>query len=158
MSLLALSQYPYTDEVQAIKRYLDDVGIIVDPDLADPGRFFDSLWLKGWPDMVIFGAGRSANTLVNFHRQFGPEPMSNYASFKRLPELTALAEKSLTINDVNGQKEITKQLVDLMYEELPALPLFLVPQAIVVQPGVHVTWVKIQMVTRYAGDEWIEKK
>ena len=158
VSLLALSQYPYTDEVQAIKRYLDDVGIIVDPDLADPGRFFDSLWLKGWPDMVIFGAGRSANTLVNFHRQFGPEPMSNYASFKRLPELTALAEKSLTINDVNGQKEITKQLVDLMYEELPALPLFLVPQAIVVQPGVHVTWVKIQMVTRYAGDEWIEKK
>ena len=84
--------------------------------------------------------------------------MSNYASFKRSPKLTALAEKSLTINDVNGQKEITKQLVDLMYEELPALPLFLVPQAIVVQPGVHVTWVKIQMVTRYAGDEWIEKK
>jgi peptide/nickel transport system substrate-binding protein len=157
VKLLAQSNPPYTDEVQAIKRYLDEVGITVDPDLADPGRFFGSFWRNGWQDKALSVASNSANKLVSFHRFFGPDPMANMASFKRPPELIALAEKSLTLKNENEQKEITKQLARIISDEALAVPLYLVPTSIVHQPYVHINWLKIQMVTRHTGDEWMEK-
>lgn len=157
VKILALAAAPTPDEVQAIKRYLDDVGIIIDPDLADPGRYYGSFWQKGWSDMVLGVATNSANYLTSFHRFFGPDPMTNMASFKRPPELVALAEKSLTLKSENEQKEICKPLSKMIFDEALAVPLYLVPMSIVHQPWVHVTWLKIQMVTRYTGDEWMEK-
>jgi peptide/nickel transport system substrate-binding protein len=155
--LMAMSMPPWTDEVAAIKRYLDEVGIKVDPDMADPGRFFGSLWLQGWPDMCLFLTGMDPNYLVTFHRQFGPEPMANYASFKRPPELIALADKSLTMKTDKEQQEITKQLVRMMADEALVIPLYRVPNAYIAQPYVHTTLFKEQMVARYTGDEWMEK-
>jgi peptide/nickel transport system substrate-binding protein len=156
VKLLAMTAPPWPDEVQAIKRYLDEVGIVVEPDMADAGRFFQSLWLKGWQDMALFLCGRSANGLVNFHRQFGPEPMSNYASFKRPPDLVALAEKSLTLTNSSEQRETTRQLIRMMSDEALVIPLYLAPIVIVHRPWVHTNWLKIQMVTRYTGEEWID--
>ncbi len=155
--LMVQTPPPWPDEAQAIKRYLDEVGIYVDLDMADPGRFFQNLWLQGWQDAALFLCGRSANGLANFHRQFGPEPMANYASFKRPPELIALAERSLTLTSESDQKEITRQLVRMMSDEALVVPLYLAPVSIVHQPWAHINWLRIQMVTRYAGDEWIEK-
>ena len=86
VKLLSLSMPPWTDEAAAVKRYLDEVGIKVDPDSADPGRYFGSVYVKGWQDMVLWITGMDPNYLITFHRQFGPEPMANYASFKRPPE------------------------------------------------------------------------
>jgi peptide/nickel transport system substrate-binding protein len=157
VKVLAMTAPPSPDEVQAIKRYLDEVGITIDPDLADTGRFFSSFWLKGWQDMALSNSSLSANYLTTFHRFFGPDPMANMASFKRPPELIALAEKSLTLTNQNDQKEITKQLVKMMFDEALAVPLYLVPTSIVHQPWVHVNWLKIQLVTRYTGEEWIDK-
>jgi ABC-type transport system substrate-binding protein len=143
--------------VAAIKRYLDDVGMTVDPDMADPGRFFGTLWLQGWQDMILFLTGMDPNYLVTFHRQFGPEPMANYASFKRPPELLDLAEKSLHLKTEAEQKAITKQLVRLMADEALVIPLFRVPNAYIIQPYVHTTFFKEQMVARRTYDEWMEK-
>jgi peptide/nickel transport system substrate-binding protein len=155
--MTAMSPPPWPDEVAALKRYLDEVGIKIDPDMADPGRFFGTLWLNGWPDMILFLTGMDPNYLVTFHRQFGPDPMANYASFKRPPELIALAEKSLTLKTDKEQQEITKQLVRLMADEALVIPLYRVPNAYIVQPYVHTTLFKEQMVTRYTGDEWMDK-
>ena len=47
VKLLSMTAPPYPDEAQAIKRYLDEVGIMVDPDLADTGRFFSRLLAEG---------------------------------------------------------------------------------------------------------------
>jgi ABC-type transport system substrate-binding protein len=157
VKLLAQSNPPYPDEVQAIKRYLDEVGITVDPDLADPGRFFGSFWRTGWQDMALSVASNSANYLVSFHRFFGPDPMANMASFKRPQELITLAEKSLGLRNENDQKEITRQLARIISDEALAVPLYLVPTSIVHQPFVHINWLKIQMVTRHTEDEWMDK-
>ena len=140
--LLVETPPPWPDEAQAIKRYLDEVGISVDLDMADPGRFFQNIWLKGWQDAALFLEGRSANGLVNFERQFGPEPLTNLVSFERPPELTALAEKALTLTNPNEQKEITGQLVKIMADEALVLPLYLAPMSIVHQPWVHINWLR----------------
>ena len=66
---------------------------------------------------------------------FGPEPMSNLASFKRPPELIALAEKSLTMNNQDEQKEITRQLVNMMFDEALAFPCTLRQYPSSISPG-----------------------
>jgi ABC-type oligopeptide transport system substrate-binding subunit len=97
------------------------------------------------------------NYLITFHRQFGPEPISNYASFKRPPELADLAEKSLHLKTDAEQKAITKKLVRLLADEALVIPLYRVPNSYVIQPYVHTTFFREQMVARRTYDEWMDK-
>jgi ABC-type transport system substrate-binding protein len=157
IKMIAMAVPPWPDEIQAVKRYLDDVGITVDPDMADPGRFFGALWQKGWQDTILFLTGMDPNYLITFHRQFGPEPQSNYASLKRPPELIALAEKSLTMLNEKDQKEITKPLVRMIADEALVIPLYRAPAAYIIQPWVHTTYLKEQLVARRTYDEWMDK-
>jgi peptide/nickel transport system substrate-binding protein len=157
VKLIAMAVPPWPDEAQAVKRYMDDAGFKVELDMADPGRFFQTLWMRGWPDMILFLTGMDPNYLMTFHRQFGPEPMSNYASLKRPPDLVALAEKSLTLLNEKDQIEITKPLVRMMADEALVIPLYRAPAAYMIQPWVHTTYLKEQLVARRTYDEWMDK-
>ncbi len=158
VKLLAMAVPPWPDEAQAVKRYLDDAGISVDLDMADPGRYFSSMWQSGWPDLLLGLMGMDPVFLVSFHRLFGPEPMSNLASFRRPPELVSMAERSLALKTETEQKDVTKQLVRLMADDALAIPLYTVPRAFLVQPNFHTTFLKEHVVTRYTADEWLDKK
>jgi peptide/nickel transport system substrate-binding protein len=157
IKLLSLAAPPMSDWAQAIKGYLDQAGMTVDLDLADPGRFYGSLYGTGWPDMALFASGQTANFFVTFHRQFGPDPWFNYPSFAKPPELMALAEKSLSYRNESAQKEATKQFVKIMYDEALIIPLFLMTTPAVYGPNVHVTFPGIQHITRYTAEEWMDK-
>ena len=62
----------WEDQAQAIKRYLDEAGIITEIDMADAGRFFSMYWgQQGWDDMLLFLQASSPNTLLCLHRTFG---------------------------------------------------------------------------------------
>jgi ABC-type transport system substrate-binding protein len=157
VKLVAMAVPPWPDEAQAIKRYMDDAGFTVDLDMADPGRFYQTLWRNGWPDMILFLIGMDPNYLMTFHRQFGPDPMSNYASLKRPPELVALAEKSLTLLNEKDQKEITYPLVRMIADEALVIPLYRAPGAYIIQPWVHTTFLREQLVARRTYEEWMDK-
>jgi peptide/nickel transport system substrate-binding protein len=157
VKMLVMAVRPWPDEAQAIKRYLDEVGITVDIDVADPGRFFSAMWKDGWPDLLLNLHGMDLAFLVSLHRTIGPEPMSNLASFKRPPEMSAIAEKSLTLKSEKDQKEATRQWVKNVSDEALLIPLYLVPRAYIIQPWVHTTFLKEHTVARHTGDEWMEK-
>jgi ABC-type oligopeptide transport system substrate-binding subunit len=106
--------------------------------------------------MMLFLTGLDPNYLITFHRQFGPQPMANYVSFERPPELTELANKSLQLQFEEEQINITKQLVRMMADECLVIPLYLAPSSYVTRPYVHSTFLKESMVTRYTGDEWMD--
>jgi len=156
VQMMAMTMPPWPDEATAMKSYLDAVGIRAEVDLADPGRFSGAVWQNGWQDMVLFFTGMDVNYLVQFHRMFGPEPMSNFASFVRPPGLVALGEQSLGLFDENEQKEITKKLVRLMADEALVIPMYLAPNAYMIQPWVHTTFLKEANVTRRIYDDWME--
>ena len=157
IKMMALSNPPWPDELTSIKRYLDEVGIRVESDLADPGRFFGSVYMQGWKDSVLWLTGMDPNYLITFHRQFGPEPMANYASFERSPELMALAEKSLQLQSDAEQEAITKDLVRLMADEAVVIPLYRAPSAYIIQPYVHTTFLQELMVARLTYNEWMDE-
>ena len=157
VKLVTMAVPPWPDEAQAIKRYMDDAGFTVDLDMADPGRFYQTLWMRGWPDMILFLTGMDPNYLISFHRNLGPDPMSNFASLKRPPDLVSLSQKSLTLVNEKEQMEITKPLVRMISDEALVVPLYLVPAAYVIQPWVHTTYLKEQLVTRRYFEEWMDK-
>jgi len=44
----------------------------------------------------------------------------------------------------------------MMADECLVIPLYLAPSTYLIRPHVHSTFLKESMVTRYAGDEWMD--
>lgn len=157
LKLLVMTAPPWPDEAQAIKRYLDDVGIMVEVDLADPGRFYNSVWVTGWEDMALFFTGLDLNYLTTIHAWFGHEPKTNLASFKRPPELIAMSKESITYVDETMQKSISKKIVRLIADEALMVPIFNVPAAYIKQPWVHTDYLQTGFIRWKLYDTWMEK-
>jgi hypothetical protein len=68
-----------------------------------------------------------------------------------------LGEQSLAVLDEKGQKEITGKLVRLMADEALVIPMYRAPNAYMIQPWVHTTFLTESNVTRRAYDDWMDK-
>lgn len=157
VKLTAMAVGTWPQEAEAIAGFLRDIGIDVKVDLADPGRFFNTLWLEGWEDLILFLTGVDPNYLQTFFAQFGPEPQANYASFKRPPDLIEMCEEAYKAYDVESQQAMTKKLVRLMADECLVIPVYHVPSAYMVQPWAHTTFLREHMVARQTYNEWLEE-
>ena len=146
------------DLATAIKSYMDQAGFEVDIDVADPGRFFGSVWGTGFDDMALFFTGLDPNYLVTFQRWFSHDPATNIVSFKRSPELLALSRESITYTKEADQKAVTKKLVRLLADEADVVPIYLIPAAYMAQPYVHSDYLKEGLIRWRTFDDWIEKK
>jgi peptide/nickel transport system substrate-binding protein len=146
------------DLATAIKSYMDQAGFNVDIDVADPGRFFGSLFGTGFDDMLLFLTGLDPTYLITFQRQLGHDPLTNYVSFKRSPELIALSRESVTYTKEADQRAVTKKLVRMLADEADIIPLYSVTAAYLTQPYVHCTYLKEGLVRWRTFDDWIEKK
>jgi peptide/nickel transport system substrate-binding protein len=157
LKLMAMNIPPGPDQAQAMKRYLDEAGFNIDVDLADPGRFFSSVWGTGWEDMVIFFTGLDPNYLVTFQRWFSHDPATNLVSFKRSPELIAMSKESITYGKEADQMAITKKLVRQIADEDCIIPLWNAPVAYMVQPYVHCNYLDEGLIRWRTFDDWMEK-
>ncbi len=142
---------------EAIRGFLAEVGIDIDVDIADPGRFFGSMWGTGWDDLALFFTGLDPNYLVTFQRWFSHDPATNLVSFKRSPKLIALSKKSINYARERDQKAITKKLVRQMADEALVIPLYHTPAAIMLQSWVHTDYLKQGFIRWKTADMWMEK-
>ena len=158
LKLLAFPAYGGGQQAgEALKAYLGDVGIDVDLDMADMGRYFGSMFATGWEDLLLGFTGLDPNYLVTFQRWFSHQPMTNLVSFKRSPELIALSKESITYGEEADQKAITKKLVRQMADEACVIPLWNVPAAYLVHPYVHSTYLDQGLIRWRVYDDWMEK-
>ncbi len=81
---------------EAAKGYLDAAGFKTNLDIADPGRFYGSVFGTGWKDLALMFSGVDPNYLISCNRWWSPTPMTNLVSFKRPPEIDA---------DVRGRQQ-----------------------------------------------------
>ena len=125
---------------EAIKSYLDQAGFNVDLDVADSGRYFSSVWVTGWDDMVLFFIGMDLNFLATVEFWVGHSPRTKLASFKQPPELLALSEQAVKYFKPAEQKAAAGKLVRLISDEALVIPLFFAPAAFCSQPYVHSTY------------------
>ena len=142
---------------EAIKAYLADVGIDCKADLADPGRYWGSVFGSGWKDMVLCFTGLDPNYLDTIMRWFSHEPATNLASFKRSPEFTALCKEALVARDDATKKLMAKKIVRQLADECSVLPLWNSPAADMIAPYVHTTYREDGFINWRIYDDWLDK-
>jgi ABC-type transport system substrate-binding protein len=142
----------------ALKQYLDAVGIQIDLDIADPGRFFGTVWgPKPGPDLSWMWSGRDTNYLVTYMRWFSTDPFANLIYLGHTPEQKALDEEAKKLTDIKAQQEITKKIVKYMTDEARIIPVYDVPAASIVAPYVHTTQLSQGFVRWQTEEVWMEK-
>jgi len=144
------------DLAEAVKRHLDDVGMEINLDIADPGRFFAAVWVEGWDGLCLFISGADPDPLMAILVMFGPHPMNMVAGFHRSPEFLALGEEALKQYDLDGKIEYSKILVRQIEDEVSLCPIYLVGVGYMIQPYVHTTYLQQMSVARRTYDEWMD--
>ena len=142
---------------EAIKAYLGDVGIDVHLDLADPGRYWGSIFGSGWKDMALCFTGIDHNSLATIQAWFGHEPKTNLASFERTPRLINLSKMSITYQDEDQQKEISRIIGLEIAEQALVIPLIDVKAAVMIQPYVHTNYLETGLIRWKMADMWMDK-
>ncbi|NLM52071.1 MAG: ABC transporter substrate-binding protein [Firmicutes bacterium] len=155
--LASVSDGGRNDTAEALANYLNDAGFIVELDIADAGRFLQDVFVNGWKDLVIMYSGTDMNYLVSAHRWFGPQPMTNLASFRRPPELVELFNESLKAFTLEEQKAATEKIVDYMTEQALIIPLFQSPGAFLHNGKVHTSYMKHGFTRWDHHDMWLEQ-
>jgi peptide/nickel transport system substrate-binding protein len=148
------------DIPEAIKRYLDDVGMTVDIDIADAGRYYGGLYGFGWDDLLLGGAGYgSGDTMASAQDSWGDQPLTHMAavSYALPPELEALFQQARTYSSPADQAAAAVKIFRWVADNAFIIPIYLVPGSYVMQPWVHCTFLKEFGFTFYFGKYWMDK-
>jgi len=137
VTLLIQSVPANIDAGEAIKQSMDSSGFQVTLDIADPGRFYGSVFGTGWDDLVQMFYGMDVNYLGTYMSWFSTDPKSNLASFKRDAFMANFDKSVVLIPDAQNQRTATEEVMRHMYEEALICPLWWVPAAAVGAPYVH---------------------
>ena len=148
------------DAGTAVKQYLEDAGFIVDLDLADPGRFFGTVYVKDPgpdPDLAWWISGRDSNYLQSYMRWFSTEPFTDLSFLGHTPEQAKLDKKAQKLTSVKKQQAITRKCMRYLTDNALIIPVYDAPVATMQQPWVHSTQYETGF-TRWQTEEvWMEK-
>jgi ABC-type transport system substrate-binding protein len=125
------------DAATAIKQYLDAVGIETELDLADPGRFYGTVWGAAQPGLSLMWSGMDITHLLTYMRWFSTDPFTDLVYLGHTDEQRALDEEAKKIPDATGQKEITMRIFKYMNDSARLIPVFQLPSVSIAQPYVH---------------------
>lgn len=159
MKILALSEGAGRNKIaDMIKQYLDQAGFNTEIDIADPGRFFGSLWVSGWDDMAVFYTGLDYNYLSTFQSWFGHQPRGKLVSYQPTPEMVALSKLSIKYMKEEDQKAAARKLTRMISDDALVVPLVYAPSAVIVQPWVHTTFYLNGVMRWTCFADWLEKR
>jgi peptide/nickel transport system substrate-binding protein len=156
VTLLVQSTPPNIDAGEYIKGYLDEAGFNCELDLADPGRYFGSVFGTGWDDLLYMFYGMDVNYLATYMSWFSSDPKSNLASFERTPEQIAMDKEAVLIPDTEGQIEMTEKLCRYLYEEARVCPLWWTPAATVSHDYVHLEFYRHGFIRADWENVWMD--
>ena len=149
------------DAMAAIQAYLGDVGIIVDLDVADLGRYFGSVFGSGYKgtDMVLTASGINPST-TDLYTHFGPRPVTfRTGNMYKSPEYLAKCEAALapTIMNKNEALPLIKEAIKQAGEDAMIVPLWRTPNSAIMAPYVHTDYFLIHGIIWTPVDDWMEK-
>ena len=158
LKLLAMAETGGRSTVaEALKSYLDQAGFLIDIDIADPGRFFNSLWVNGWDDLAVYITGIDETYLATIQYWFGPEPRTVLQSLKMPADFLDLCNKAQTYRKAEDQKGAAQKLVRMVADDALIIPLYFVPAAYNVQPWVHMDYYRNGFPWWKVAENWMEK-
>ncbi len=148
------------DEIAAIQAYLGEVGIIIEPDIADLGRYFGSVFGTGWDDIVFTMSGINPSA-TDLFVHYGPDPMTfRTGNIYKSPEYLALCAEALdpTVYDsiLDAMPKI-KEAIRQAGEDAMIIPLWRTAEAGIMQTYVHSDYPLIHGIIWTPHDDWMEE-
>ena len=142
-----------------LKFYLDEVGMRVTLDLADPGRFYSTVYgANPGPDLSVMYSGMDTNYLVTYMRWFSTDPLTNLSYLGHTPEQAALDEEAQEAFSVADQKIVTEKLVSYLSDNALIIPIIWYPISSMAAPKVHMPNESPKGGRWLPGETWLEEK
>jgi peptide/nickel transport system substrate-binding protein len=146
------------DLPQAIQKYAADVGIQIELDVADPGRFFGALYVDGWNGGLLqWMVPVDPEFAIGWLVHFGKEPIIFYSSLVWPDEYWELVDKFYFAPDATTGRQATMDMMTFASEEAQLIPLFDTISIYVVQPYVHTEYYKHHFMTWDTYKWWMDK-
>ena len=148
------------DAGTAIKQYLDEAGFQIDLDIADPGRFFGTIYnTPPGPDLdlSLWITGRDTNYLMTYMRWFSTEPFTDLSYLGHTPEQAEMDKQAQKLTDIKEQAAITGKLVRNITDNALVIPVYDPQVAVMQYPYVHSTRYEQGFVRWQTEEVWMEK-
>ena len=149
---------PNSDAVAALQSFLGEVGIIVEPDIADLGRYFGAVFGTGWTDLVFTASGINPST-TDLYIHYGPSPMTfRTGTFYKSPEFLALCNEALDPMYTNVTEALPKikEAIRQAGEDCMIIPLWRTAEACIMWDYVHSDYLLIHGIMWSPEDDWME--
>lgn len=150
----------WRDAGTAVKQYLDAVGFQIELDVADPGRFFGTIYnTPPGPDndLAFWISGRDTNYLMTYMRWFSTEPFTDLSYLGHYPEQAAADKAAQKLTKIKDQEAATKKLVRAITDNALVIPVYDPPAAVMEQPWLHTTRYEQGFVRWQMEEAWMEK-
>ena len=146
------------DLPQAIQKYAHDVGIEIELDVADPGRFFGALFATGWGGGLLqWMVPVDPEFAIGWLVHFGREPIIFYSSLQWPDKYWQLNDKFYFAPTAEEGRKATKDMMTFASEEAQLIPLYHMISQYVIQPYVHTEFYKHHFMTMNSYNWWMEK-
>jgi len=146
------------DLPQAIQKYAADVGINIELDAADPGRFFGALYKDGWGGGLLqWMVPVDPEFAIGWLVHFGKEPIIFYSSLQWPDKYWELVDKFYFAPTAAEGRQATRDMMTFASEEAQLIPLFNTVATYIVQPYVHSTFYQQHFMTYNTYKWWMEK-
>ncbi|MBN1161647.1 MAG: ABC transporter substrate-binding protein [Dehalococcoidales bacterium] len=158
LTLKVMATSAGTDAVAAIQSYLGEVGITIEPDIADLGRYFGAVFGTGWTDLVFTASGINPST-TDLFIHYGPSPMTfRTGNIYKSPEYLALCAEALDPMYTNVLEALPKikEAIRQAGEDAMIVPLWRTAEACIMQTYVHSEYPKIHGIMWSPEDDWME--
>jgi peptide/nickel transport system substrate-binding protein len=156
MKILGLSTG--ADAIAAIQSYLGDVGITVEPDIADLGRYFGAAFATGWEDAIFTASGINPSA-TDLYTHFGPSPVTfRTGNILKSPEYIAACNAALAPQYLNAADAIDKirEAIRQAGEDAMLIPLWRTAECSISWTYVHTDYPTIHGIIWTPVDDWME--
>lgn len=158
--LLVFYTPEWRDFAAAIKQYLDEVGFQIDIDVADPGRFFGTVYNTPTTpndDLSLWMIGLDVNYLTSYMRWFSTDPFSTISFLGHTPDQAAMDKAAQKLIKVKDQEAAAKKLMRNVTENALVIPVMNPLAAVIEQPWLHTTRYEYGFQRWRTEECWMEK-
>jgi peptide/nickel transport system substrate-binding protein len=155
---LLVMQGGQQDMATAIQANLADAGIVVNIDVADPGRFIGSIFGGGWNGgLLLWMVPIDPEFTIGWFVHFGPQPIFPYPSLQWPDEYRALVEKVRLAPSLEEFRKATVDMMTFVSEGAYIIPLMDSINIGVSVKNAHLQAGKEHFMTWHNYLDWLEK-
>jgi peptide/nickel transport system substrate-binding protein len=142
-----------------IKNYLADVGIKVDMNVLDMGKYYANQFTAGWQGLHLGVCAVSPEYSVAFIHHLGPEPDVKFASLAKTPEFLKTVDATMAAKDIPTMRTLTREMVTQGSLDATSIPLYTNPALSITQKNIMSTFTKEVYWTGWRiCDDWMKQK